>query len=289
MKIAVTYEKETGDVFQHFGHSEAFKVYDVENDQVVSSEVIGTDGAGHEALAGVLGNRGINVLICGGLGSGAEAALTGAGIKVCSGAQGSADQAVADYLAGSLESAGVNCDHHDHNEEAENACGGCGSEGGCGGGCSGCGSQEVKIIYEGKNAGKTVRTHYAGTLNDGTQFDSSYDRGEPLEYTCGIGMMIPGFDKAVVDMNVGDIVNVHLAPEEAYGPRNEEAVFTVKQAEMQGTEGLSVGDRVYLQNIYGQPFPAAVTAKDEETITFDANHELAGQELNFKIELLSVE
>ncbi|MGN1011840.1 MAG: NifB/NifX family molybdenum-iron cluster-binding protein, partial [Clostridia bacterium] len=113
MKIAVTYDKDNGTVFQHFGHSEAFKVYQVEDGEVGAGEVMGTDGAGHEALAGVLKNHDIDVLLCGGMGSGAQAALAEAGIEVCSGVTGDADQAVADYLAGKLESAGVNCDHHD--------------------------------------------------------------------------------------------------------------------------------------------------------------------------------
>ena len=114
MKIAVTYDKDNGTVFQHFGHSEAFKVYQVEDGEVGAGEVMGTDGAGHEALAGVLKNHDIDVLLCGGMGSGAQAALAEAGIEVCSGVTGDADQAVVDYLAGKLESAGVNCDHHDH-------------------------------------------------------------------------------------------------------------------------------------------------------------------------------
>ena len=82
-------------------------------------------------------------------------------------------------------------------------------------------------MIEGKNVGKTCRTHYRGTFNDGTQFDSSYDRGEPLEFVCGAGMMIPGFDQAVANMTVGEIVNVHLMPSEAYGEADPTAVLTV--------------------------------------------------------------
>jgi len=130
--------------------------------------------------------------------------------------------------------------------------------------------------------------HYRGTLDDGTQFDSSYDRGEPLEFTCGAGMMILGFDKACADMVAGQTKDVHLMPEEAYGMPNPNAVFTVNQAEMPGSEELEAGQQVYLQNAYGQTFPVTVTAKDETTITFDANHELAGKELNFHIEVVSV-
>ena len=277
MKIAVTYNN--GEIFQHFGRTEEFKVYDVEDGKVISSQVVGSDGAGHEALAGVLAGQGIDVLICGGMGSGAQNALAEAGIEVCSGASGAADEAVNAYLAGELESTGVNCNHHDH--EDGHACGGgCGS---CGGGCGAHGPS-----IEGKNVGKKVRAHYQGTFNDGNQFDSSYDRGEPLEFICGAGMMIKGFDKAVANMEVGEIVNVHLMPSEAYGESDPDAIFEVEISKMPGSEELSVGDRIYISNIYGQQFPASVLAKTEETITFDTNHEMAGKELNFKIELVEV-
>ena len=136
--------------------------------------------------------------------------------------------------------------------------------------------------------GKTCRTHYKGTFNDGTQFDSSYDRGEPLEFVCGAGQMIPGFDAAVADMEVGQIVDVHLMPEEAYGMPDPNAVFTVEIAQLPGSEEAQVGQQVYLTNQYGQPIPGKVAAKGETTITFDANHEMAGKELNFRIELVEV-
>ncbi len=138
------------------------------------------------------------------------------------------------------------------------------------------------------NLNKTCRVHYTGTFNDGTKFDSSYDRGTPLEFVCGAGMMIKGFDKAVEDMEVGQIIDIHLMPEEAYGEANPEAIFTVPQAELPGSESLNVGDRLYLATAEGQQFPVCVAAKDETTITFDANHEMAGKELNFKIELVEV-
>ena len=141
---------------------------------------------------------------------------------------------------------------------------------------------------EGRNVGKTVRAHYKGTFNDGSQFDSSYDRGEPLEFVCGAGMMIKGFDAAVADMEVGQVVEIHLMPEEAYGMPDPQAIFTVEIAQMPGSEELQAGQQVYLTNSMGQPFPVKVTAKDDTTITFDANHEMAGKELNFKIELVEV-
>lgn len=140
----------------------------------------------------------------------------------------------------------------------------------------------------GRNVGKTCRTHYRGTFNDGTQFDSSYDRGEPLEFVCGAGQMIKGFDAAVADMEVGEIKEIHLMPEEAYGMPDPEAIFTLEIAQLPGSENLEVGQQVYLSNQYGQPFPVKVLEKEEKTITFDANHEMAGKELNFKIELVEV-
>ena len=292
MKIAVTYEN--GNIFQHFGRTETFKVYEVEDGRIVSSEVIGSDGVGHGALAGLLADRDIQVLICGGLGGGAMSALSEAGIEVCAGASGDADEAVEAYLRGDLVNTGANCDHHGHDDGDHECCGGHGEEGedheccgghGEGGGCCG---RHNKLMFEGKNAGKNVRVHYRGTFDDGTQFDSSYDRGETLDFVCGAGMMIRGFDKAVADMEVGQAVDIHLMPEEAYGPRDPEAVITIGITQLPGSENLNVGERVYLRNMMGQPFPVTVTAKDDTNITLDANHEMAGKELNFHIELVEV-
>lgn len=284
MKIAVTYDN--GQIFQHFGRTENFKVYEVEDGKVVSSEVIGSNGIGHGALAGLLADRAVDVLICGGIGGGAQAALAEAGVELCAGAEGDADQAVEAYLKGELISTGANCDHHgeghscgDH-EEGHSCGSGCGDS--CGGGCG------SHTTLTGRNVGKTCRTHYRGTFNDGTQFDSSYDRGEPLEFVCGAGQMIKGFDAAVADMEVGQVVDVHLMPEEAYGMPDPNAIFTLEIAQLPGSEDLEAGQQVYLSNQFGQPFPVKVTAKDEKTITFDANHEMAGKELNFRIELVEV-
>ena len=275
MKIAATYDN--GNIFQHFGKTEFFKVYEVEDNKVVSSEVIGSNGTGHGALAGLLAEQGISVLICGGIGGGAQSALAEAGIELCSGAQGDADAAVEAYLKGELVSTGVNCDHH-HEEghscgshEDGHSCGGHEEGHSCGNCGGGCGSQPA----------------ITGP-NDGTQFDSSYDRGEPLEFICGAGQMIKGFDAAVANMEVGQVVDVHLMPEEAYGMPNPDAIFTLEIAQLPGSEDLTVGQQVYLSNQYGQPFPVKVNAKDEKTITFDANHEMAGKELNFRIELVEV-
>ena len=218
MKIAVNYEN--GMVFQHFGRTEAFKLYEVEDGKIISSSIIGSNGTGHGALAGLLNDKGIDVLICGGIGGGAQAALSERGIELCAGASGDADEAVKAYLRGELENTGANCDHHGEGHScSEHSCSDQGGQD-CHGGCV------SKPAPEGKNVGKTCRTHYRGTFNDGTQFDSSYDRGEPLEFVCGAGQMIKGFDAAVANMEVGQAVDIHLTPSEAYGEADPEAVFT---------------------------------------------------------------
>ncbi len=282
-RIAVTYDN--GQVFQHFGKTENFKVYEVEDNKIISSEVIGSNGAGHGALAGLLSENKIDVLICGGIGGGAQAALAENGIELCAGASGDVDAVVESYLKGELVNAGVTCNHHGEghscgNHEEGRSCGNREDGHSCGGACH--------SSITGKNVGKTCKVHYRGTFNDGVQFDSSYDRGEPLEFICGAGMMIRGFDKAVADMEVGQTTDIHLMPEEAYGMPDPEAIFTVEISQMPGSEELNVGQQVYLSNAFGQPFPVKVTAKDDTTITFDANHEMAGKELNFAIELVEV-
>ena len=126
MKVAVTYEN--GQVFQPFGHSEQFKVFDVENGAIVKSEVIGTNGSGHGALATLLSGQGVDVLICGGIGGGAQTALKEAGIELFGGVSGSADDAVAAYLAGTLAyNPDVQCNHHGHEHQGNCGSGGCGS------------------------------------------------------------------------------------------------------------------------------------------------------------------
>ena len=276
MRIAVTYEN--GQVFQHFGHTEEFKIYEIEDGKVISTEIIGSNGSGHSALAALLDERKIDVLICGGIGGGAQTALAERGIELCAGADGNADQAVEAYLRGELVNTGANCNHHGEGHSCHDH--GCGEHD--------CGNGDCHAEQKGKNIGKTCRTHYRGTFNDGTQFDSSYDRGEPLEFVCGAGMMIKGFDAAVADMDVGQVVDIHLTPAEAYGEVDPAAIFTVETARLPGAEELTAGQRVYLQDQYGRPIPVAVAAKDEKTITFDANHEMAGKELNFRIELVEV-
>ena len=120
MKIAVTYEN--GQVFQHFGHTEQFKVYDVQNGAVVSSQIVDTNGTGHGALAGFLKSLGVEALICGGIGGGARAALAEAGVTLYPGASGAADDQVSALLAGTLSyDPDTLCDHH-HGEGQEHHC-----------------------------------------------------------------------------------------------------------------------------------------------------------------------
>jgi FKBP-type peptidyl-prolyl cis-trans isomerase 2 len=137
------------------------------------------------------------------------------------------------------------------------------------------------------NEGKKVKVHYRGTLDDGTQFDSSYDRNEPLEFVAGAGMMIPGFDAAVLDMAPGDKVTVHLEPKDAYGEVREDLIMHLPADH--APEGLKAGDKVFLQGPGGQPIPVTVVEATPEEVVIDANHELAGKPLNFDIELVEVE
>lgn len=116
MKIAVTYEN--GQVFQHFGHTEQFKVYEAENGEIVSETVLDTNGQGHGALAGFLTANGISVLICGGIGGGARDALTEAGITLYPGVQGDADEQVKAFIAGKLQyDPDTMCSHHEQHGE----------------------------------------------------------------------------------------------------------------------------------------------------------------------------
>lgn len=128
MMIAIPYQN--GQVFQHFGHTEQFKLYQVEDGQITNKMLIPTGGSGHSALAGLLSRLKVDALICGGIGGGAQAALAEVGIRVYGGVQGDADAAALALAAGQLVyDPNARCDHHDHDHEHEHTCGehGCGS------------------------------------------------------------------------------------------------------------------------------------------------------------------
>lgn len=139
------------------------------------------------------------------------------------------------------------------------------------------------------NAGKKVEVEYVGTLDDGTKFDASADYGETLKFTCGAGEMIPGFDKAVENMQVGETVKVHIEPQDAYGDYDEDAVMRVPLRYITQTGTLPVGERILLRMESGT-YPMLVCGiDDEDMVTLDGNHDLAGKPLNFEITLVSVE
>ncbi|MBQ4559819.1 MAG: NifB/NifX family molybdenum-iron cluster-binding protein [Tyzzerella sp.] len=122
MKIAVTYEN--GQIFQHFGHTELFKIYEVQDGKITNSQIVETNGSGHGALAGLLSTLGIDILVCGGIGGGAQMALAQTGIKLYGGVSGDADETVEALLNGKLMyNPDVKCNHHDSHHDGQHTCG----------------------------------------------------------------------------------------------------------------------------------------------------------------------
>lgn len=136
-------------------------------------------------------------------------------------------------------------------------------------------------------AGDVVKVHYTGKLVNGDQFDSSAGR-EPLEFTVGAGQMIKGFDAALPGMIIGDKKTINIAPEDAYGPRSEEAIIDFPKANVPEDMKLEPGMQLTLSNQAGQPVPVVVVEVKDDVIVLDANHFLAGQELVFDIELVEI-
>ena len=135
--------------------------------------------------------------------------------------------------------------------------------------------------------GDTVHVHYRGTLDDGTEFDSS-EGSEPIVFTIGQGQVIPGFEEAVEGMSTGDRKTQRIAAENAYGDHREELVFTVDRDQM--PEGdVEVGDMLRVGFPDGSDTTVQVAALDESSVTLDANHPLAGKNLTFELELVSIE
>ncbi|MBQ3059235.1 MAG: peptidylprolyl isomerase [Desulfovibrio sp.] len=134
--------------------------------------------------------------------------------------------------------------------------------------------------------GDTLRVHYTGTLADGTVFDSSRER-DPMEFTLGRGMLIPGFEAAVLGREAGDVVSTTIPPEDAYGTVDPELIFTVARAQVPSHIPLEVGTPLQLSNEQGQ-MDVTITEVDAEEVTLDANHPLAGKALTFEIEILEI-
>jgi FKBP-type peptidyl-prolyl cis-trans isomerase 2 len=135
--------------------------------------------------------------------------------------------------------------------------------------------------------GDTIAVHYKGFLTDGTVFDSSEGR-EPLSFTVGGGMVIAGFDKGVLEMKIGDTKTINIPFMEAYGPTNEEMMMKVPLAEVPQDMKLELGMEVHLTDDAGNVMPVQVIALDDSHVTLDGNHPLAGKDLNFDLELVSI-
>ena len=135
--------------------------------------------------------------------------------------------------------------------------------------------------------GDTVRIHYTGTLTDGSEFDSSAG-GDPLEFTIGSGQIIPGLDREIAGMTVGDTKKVTVIADEAYGPRESEAVQEVPREAVPDGINLVVGNRLQATTADGQQMVVTIAAVGDETVTMDANHPLAGEDLVFEVELVEI-
>ena len=137
--------------------------------------------------------------------------------------------------------------------------------------------------------GQTVSVHYVGTLDDGTEFDNSRARGDVISFEVGAGQLIPGFDNALPGMTVGETKSVAVTALDAYGEVNPQAVETVPKTVFPPDMPLEVGGMVQGRAPTGQPVVARIEAVEDESVTLDMNHPLAGKNLNFEIELVSID
>lgn len=136
--------------------------------------------------------------------------------------------------------------------------------------------------------GDTVKVHYTGKFEDGSVFDSSHQRDEPIEFTIGQGRLIPGFEKAVVGMNAGETKNVKIAADEAYGPHREEMTAVVAQDNLPENIEPSVGQQLQVKQPDGQVVAARIIEVSDSSVTLDANHPLAGKDLDFDLQLVEI-
>ena len=135
--------------------------------------------------------------------------------------------------------------------------------------------------------GQKVKIHYTGTLDDGNQFDSSAGR-DPLEFEMGAGMVIPGFEKGVADMEVGEKKSINISAVDAYGEKRDGMVMDFERSQLPEGMEPEVGMGLQMQGPQGQPVQVRITVVAETTVTIDANHPLAGKNLNFELELVEV-
>ena len=136
--------------------------------------------------------------------------------------------------------------------------------------------------------GDMIRVHYHGTLEDGTVFSSTYQEKEPFEFAVGKGSVLPGFEQAVIGMNVGDTRSISIPPEQAYGQHKKEFVFMMNRAQAPAGLNLEVGKRLQIRTNQGKTTIATITAITEDSVILDANDPLAGKTLKFEIELIEI-
>ena len=136
--------------------------------------------------------------------------------------------------------------------------------------------------------GDMARVHYHGTLEDGTVFSSTYEEKEPFEFTIGKGSVLPGFEQAVIGMNVGDTRSISIPPEEAYGQHRKEFVFVMDRAQAPAGLNLELGKRLQIRTKQGETTITTITAITEDSVILDANDPLAGKTLKFEIELIEI-
>ncbi|MCB1407737.1 MAG: peptidylprolyl isomerase [Rhodobacteraceae bacterium] len=136
-------------------------------------------------------------------------------------------------------------------------------------------------------AGDTVHIHYTGTLSDGTVFDSSQGR-DPLSFTLGSGQIIPGLDQAIDGMALGDQKTVTIPADQAYGAHNPDAVQAIPRDQIPPEIPVTPGTQLQMQTPDGRAVPVVVAASDEQSVTIDANHPLAGKDLTFAVEVVAV-
>jgi peptidylprolyl isomerase len=136
--------------------------------------------------------------------------------------------------------------------------------------------------------GDMIKVHYHGTLEDGTVFSSTYQEKEPFEFAVGKGSVLPGFEQAVIGMNVGDTRSISIPPEQAYGQHKKEFVFMMNRAQAPANLNLELGKRLQIRTNQGKTTIATITAITEDSVILDANDPLAGKTLKFEIELIEI-